>query len=554
MKNILFPLVVYIIANIFATAQNGVVFNVNNYETYITNTNYLFGKTSMLGPEYFKFPKNNLFSIEPMTILTMSAKSNPNNQIHSFPINYFCGFYCYPFKSGPLKTNGSLIRDSSINYNKVWNITDTDINEFISAYYAGGNTWANYSIPSDFLTWPAHGPNGYDPNLSEFHDMNGDGIYNPYDGDFPKIKGTQYLRWIYNDVVIPEMLEMMGVEIRASLFGCSSPNPDDAINRTIFIEYEIVNRTNKTYTDVGVGLMINFMIGCFENDNFRSNAKANAVQFYNSNQHFNLCTEENYFVQNPMVWGIGLIDVNNSPNEYLSSSLLNLRVSTVGDVVEFGNLGHLYNAHQAKHFIYGKPVRFGGTGFEDTTAALAKYMFPGDSDPDFIGTNGIPYPYSWTYENYNNTGVELMPVVDYNFNNVLFPSLAPNEKIKVAYAIVGTQSTSLNTEQLLALNAKEIIEMRNQYQNNAFQCQASVLNIEEPKSEDHRIYPNPTSHQFSIDFDKPIESIKLYTLTGKLIKTCNNCKSMNIEDLNTGIYIVNWEVEGKHYHDKIIKK
>jgi len=553
MKNIITLFTLNIIAFQFTTAQNGVIFNVNEYETYVSNTNYLFGKTSMLGPEYFKFPKNNLFNIAPMTILTMSATSSPNNQIHAFPLNYFCGFYCYDFKPGPLKTNGSLIRDSSINYNKVWNITDTDINEFISAYYAGGNTWANYSIPSDFLTWPAHGPNGYDPNLSEFHDMNGDGIYNPYDGDFPKIKGTQYLRWIYNDISHPAVDEIMGVEIRASLFGCSSSNPDDAINRTIFIEYEIINRTNKTYNDVGVGLMIDFMIGCFENDNFRSNAKANAVQFYNSNQHFNLCTEENYYVQNPMVWGIGLIDVNNSPNEYLSSSLLNIRSVSPNPGIQFGQSIHLHNLHHAR-FKAGKPIRFGGTGFEDTTAAIAKYMYPGDSDPNFIGTNGIPYPYSWTYENYNNTGTELIPALDRNFNNVLFPSLAPNEKIKVAYAIVGTQSTSLNTEQLLALNAKEIIEMRNQYQNNAFQCQASVLNIEEPKSEDYRIYPNPTSHQFSIDFDKPIESIKLYTLTGKLIKTCNNCKSLNIEDLNTGIYIVNWEVEGKHYHDKIIKK
>lgn len=549
----LFPIILFYFSSIILSlAQSGVIFNVNDYETYITNTNYLFGKTSMLGPEYFKFPKNNLLSIDPMTILTMSATSSPNNQIHAFPLDYPCGFYCYNFKPGPLQTNGSLIRDSSINYNKVWNITDTDINEFISAYYAGGNTWANYSIPSEFLTWPAHGPNGYDQNLSEFHDMNGDGVYNPYDGDFPKIKGTQYLRWIYNDISMSGYNDILGVEIRASLFGCSSSNPVDAINRTIFIEYEIINRTNITYDDVGVGLMINFMVGCYQNDNFRSNAKANAVQFYNSNQYFNLCTEENYFVQNPTVWGIGLIDVNNSQNEYLSSSLLNLRYTSQNLGIAFGQSKQLYNIHHARYSL-SKPVRFGGTGLEDTTAALANYMFPGNSDPNFIGTNGIPYPYSWTYENYNNTGTELIPANDLNFNNVLFPSLAPNEKIKVAYALVGTQSTSLNSEQLLDLNAKEIKEMRQLYQNNTFPCKASILDIAEPNKGSFSIFPNPTSNHFFIDSQKNMENIKLYTITGSLLKQCKDCKSMDMEELGPGIYIVSWKADGKVHFDKIIK-
>jgi hypothetical protein len=47
--------------------------------------------------------------------------------------------------------------------------------------------FAGYTIPKFILEWPAHGnlANKEDYYLAPFYDYNGDGNYNPYDGDYP---------------------------------------------------------------------------------------------------------------------------------------------------------------------------------------------------------------------------------------------------------------------------------------------------------------------------------------------------------------------------------
>ena len=68
-------------------------------------------------------------------------------------------------------------------------------------------------------------------------------------------------------------------------------------------------------------------------------------------------------------------------------------------------------------------------------------------------------------------------------------------------------------------------------------------------------YPNPAKNSFQIDSNiNNIESVKLYTMRGRLIKTFNNEVNYDISDLATGIYIANINTQLGSKTLKIIKK
>ncbi|MBO7459332.1 MAG: T9SS type A sorting domain-containing protein, partial [Bacteroidales bacterium] len=52
------------------------------------------------------------------------------------------------------------------------------------------------------------------------------------------------------------------------------------------------------------------------------------------------------------------------------------------------------------------------------------------------------------------------------------------------------------------------------------------------------IYPNPTSDFIHIENIKP-QSVSIYSLDGKLIKSIENANVIDIRDLNEGVYLIN---------------
>lgn len=68
------------------------------------------------------------------------------------------------------------------------------------------------------------------------------------------------------------------------------------------------------------------------------------------------------------------------------------------------------------------------------------------------------------------------------------------------------------------------------------------------------IYPNPVQSTFTIDTDKPIEQIKIYNYSGAIIKSIlNPNKTINIENLDKGIYILEVQIGGVVSKQKLIK-
>ena len=218
---------------------------------------------------------------------------------------------------GPLTIDGraSIDEVTCASYDKHFVISRTEVDEFIGWWNSENPAieYPDYSIPHSILDYPAHG----DPSINQsyylapFRDIDGDGDYNPRQGDYPYyditnelcplnyagdpnyvpqltmeesmmgtvqgsilvdqvLKGDQTLWWVFNDkgnFHSETQGASIGLEIRAQAFGFST---NDEINNMTFYSYEIINRSTFTlqgtyfspWVDTDLGFSDDDYVGC----------------------------------------------------------------------------------------------------------------------------------------------------------------------------------------------------------------------------------------------------------------------------------------------------
>ncbi|MBU2018988.1 MAG: T9SS type A sorting domain-containing protein [Bacteroidetes bacterium] len=139
--------------------------------------------------------------------------------------------------------------------------------------------------------WPAHGSiaRGQDYYLAPFYDRDGDGVYDPNNGDHPwyddilgrddiecgidrriSLFGDETHWWIFNDkgnIHGESNGDPIGMEIRAQAFAFAT---NDEVNNMTFYNYELINRGTQTlfstyfsqYMDADVGYAADDYVGC----------------------------------------------------------------------------------------------------------------------------------------------------------------------------------------------------------------------------------------------------------------------------------------------------
>ena len=223
------------------------------------------------------------------------------------------------FWTGPLTLDAASIDDvTCAAWDQVWKITRAEVDEFLS-HCTGDRPSENarygkfvddgvYTMPKIIKDWPAHPEvvggtfSGVSHYMAPFFDNDGDGQYEPTQGDFPYydienelchtkiatmdeelegsmhgsiladqvLKGDQTLWWVFNDkgnTHTESQGEAIGLEIRAQAFGFAT---NDEINNMSFCSYEIINRSTYeltgTYfcpwTDVDLGYAQDDYVGC----------------------------------------------------------------------------------------------------------------------------------------------------------------------------------------------------------------------------------------------------------------------------------------------------
>lgn len=153
-------------------------------------------------------------------------------------------------------------------YNRIWKIDRKTIEIFKLNHQL-----PSYKIPSEIIDWPAHGKGNFTQDLAPFVDLNSNGIYEPLLGEYPEIKGDQMLWWVFNDLGIHAETNSkpLGIEIHGSCYAFyhnTLVNSDSnfIINRTLFFNYKLINRSKRNYRSLYLGLFNDVDLGNYKDD------------------------------------------------------------------------------------------------------------------------------------------------------------------------------------------------------------------------------------------------------------------------------------------------
>ncbi|NCX95147.1 MAG: hypothetical protein EBX41_01835, partial [Chitinophagia bacterium] len=110
---------------------------------------------------------------------------------------------------GALDSKGTITTDECANWDRFWKVDKSTINKFIEAAKTGGNLkTAEFDVING---WPAvgnsnvKGATGTNLTLNgsftyaPFVDLNNNGSYEPENGEYPDIRGDQFIWWVCND-------------------------------------------------------------------------------------------------------------------------------------------------------------------------------------------------------------------------------------------------------------------------------------------------------------------------------------------------------------------
>lgn len=263
---------VLLLISFFAQGQTTIEYlDINNVKAAFLNRGDMFWKPDS-GVAGYEFPKGSGKNSNYAGALWVSGINQATNNLHVSAQTYRQNGNDY--WAGPLDNNGMIDSLTSEKWDKIWKVNKSTIDSFINTNL---HTLAN--TPQVILEWPAKGniyakgKNGdsitVNKELAPYTDVNNDGIYNPLDGDFPKIKGEQALWWIFNDLrphtetnSIP-----IGLEIKAMAYACNSI---PALSNAVYLDFKVKSFSTSTYlntrfsfyNDGDLGYAFDDYIGC----------------------------------------------------------------------------------------------------------------------------------------------------------------------------------------------------------------------------------------------------------------------------------------------------
>jgi hypothetical protein len=184
------------------------------------------------------------------------------------------------FYSGPVMDSASYSNYQDTVWNYVWNLKKSDIDYHRAHYWEFG-----YMPIHDILFWPGNGDVslGQAPKLAPFSDRNGDGIYDPFDGDYPEIRGDQALFFIYNDDRGYHH-ETTGAKLRVEIHGMAYAfdlPEDSALKNTVFLNLKMFNRSQNTYDSTLLGIFADIDLGYANDDYVQCDVERNLMIGYN---------------------------------------------------------------------------------------------------------------------------------------------------------------------------------------------------------------------------------------------------------------------------------
>jgi len=443
------------------------------------------------------------------------------------------------FWSGPLDVTTSSTNSATVSqYNRVWKLNKTDIDDFITNY-ANGNVQNGSFIPAaDLLSWPGNGDisQNQDAILAPFADLNGDGLYDPIGaGEYPLIKGDQAIYTIFNDAhqLHASGGKIIGLEIRLMAYAygpCSVTASNPFLNYTTFYNYKIINRSSFALFNNYAGLFNDSDIGT--NDFAGSDVQDGYGYTYNTS-----------LASNPALGVVQLKGPINTTNSIDDNGN--------GSIDEpFENMG-MTNFMYMNNSFAGIPVQ---TTDPSNATEYYQYMnnFWKDGSPLTCGGNGYggttPTKFAYTSNTYTNgpcgttTWAETGIGSDKKFVMSSGPyTLQPGAVDELEYAyIVSFDSITNNPLAKLDIDVQSLHSIYNSSLN-----QCLTTSIKEQKNQTtFTLSPNPTNGILNISSNLKTNGFKIEVIDalGKILISEEykelNQTTINVSNLSSGIYFI----------------
>jgi hypothetical protein len=259
-------------------------------------------------------------------------------------------------------------------WDRVWKIDRSVVEEHQTRIL----TDPTYIIPDIILNWPAHGDvsMGQSPYLAPFFDANGNGLYEPYDGDYPDIKGDQAIYIIRNDVgdVHTESDgEQIGLEMHIMYYAYRCDNYPE-LDHTVFAKTTLYNRGKHNLNDTYIGTWTDMDLGFYLDDYVGCNVPLNLSYTYNGDMEDEGSAGYGF---NPPAQG--LVYLNGTMDKFMYYNN------------DFTVIGNPSSAPDYYNYLRGiwkdnVPMTYAGDGHgggAGATTNLCEYMFPGTTDVNF---------------------------------------------------------------------------------------------------------------------------------------------------------------------------
>ena len=435
-------------------------------------------------------------------------------------------------------------------WNRVWKVTKEQI-DFHLANYQNNGYVANKAI----LDWPTHGIilDGEPNFIAPYFDRNNDLLYDPYDGDYPIIKGDEAIFFLYNDGGSPLISNPMRSEIHGLVYAFSCG--DSAMANTIFVDYKIINRSQNTYDNTHLGMWTDFDNGNPSDDYLQTDVERN-LQFCLNGDDFD---EDNGgkigYKNHPPSQGVLLLkgpkkDTDGIDNSYGVNPNESINGKGFGDgIIDNEYWGMQYSIlYSASSFALNQDLvnynllqnnDLSGTPLLNLNGHDHKYIFPNDSDPLYFSTHGTSYS-PWTEASIGNSPRDISALT--STGPVTF---APNDTIELTYAFVFGRDYVNTGAQAGVDNMLERVDSIQSYYDQGLLAPCgfpSSINDKKTKTQSFVVYPNPTKDVLNIQQEIGSElQISIFDVTGKLLLTTHSSEKqvqINTNNLPNGLYVI----------------
>lgn len=441
------------------------------------------------------------------------------------------------FVAGPIENDNSSPRYRN---GRAWKVTKSEI-----TYHWYNYMNSNYQMPDAIKHWPAHGnvAAGEAACLAPFHDMDQDGNYEPEEGDYPHIRGDQAIYVIYNDD-INHHTKGKKLKVEVHMMAYAFNNGQKAVDNTIFVNYRIINRSNKNYNEVHLGVFTDFDLGNSFDDYVGSDSTLNLYYVYNGDELDESNDGIKGFKSNPPAMGVTFLNKKLSKMMYLSNSL-----GTTGDPMFYADY---YNNLQG-NWKDGSSLIYGGNGHMNSVQPpynSTNYMFSGDPVTN-VG---------WTEKSVSNTPGDRRAL------GATGPlTLNAGETIEFDIAYVYARDTNKTASGNVSTLRNSVQSVRQYFNNLAYPQLTGVCNLtgvkendEASKNDEIVSYPNPTQGEVIVENNRgTIKQVQIFSIDGRKIREVlvNTAKvRINLENESPGIYLMRITSGEKEHVKKVILK